>query len=145
MNKQSVTQENSRSTWQRPCADGANGDVDFFLEEGERIGEEDEQAPPSSCSRPGKCSVLQWSSRSPVLATGWEDGMICTWTEKEGQLRECSTKAAAMIGWSALLQAVAKATPFSLEISVGNSKNIGPDKLFPFSFLFLSVSRLVKP
>jgi WD40 repeat protein len=87
------------------AASFANGEVDFFLEEGERIDEDDEQAPPSSVQRAGcKTHCMEWSPRVPILASGWDDGMVCTWTEKEGQLRECGSRlhkvAVTLVCWS---------------------------------------------
>lgn len=61
-----------------------NGEITFFLEEGEPI------EPDVDLRRPSIASVLSWHPKQNLLASGWEDGCIALWSEKERILRDDS-------------------------------------------------------
>lgn len=78
---------------QAVCAIGtADGHVQFFLEEGDRVEHIDSAtntSVPLDLQRNGSATTLAWHPRLHILATGWDDGTIALWSEKDkNSLRE---------------------------------------------------------
>jgi intraflagellar transport protein 140 len=64
------------------AASTKNGDLTMYLEEGEHLD------PEVTLHRTGECAHLQWHPKLSLLATGWDDGTVAVWGEKERVMRE---------------------------------------------------------
>lgn len=62
--------------------EGAQSFVLMCHEEGEPIDK------PMEIKRDGSCTMMCWHPRSAILAMGWDDGAVCSWTDQERILRE---------------------------------------------------------
>jgi WD40 repeat protein len=58
--------------------------IALFLDEGERLDDQHSAV----IKRPGAATVLAWHPTWAVLASGWNDGTVCLWTEKERALQQ---------------------------------------------------------
>jgi len=67
-----------------------NGDITLYLEEGDRMD------PDVVLHRSCPCPHLQWHPRYQLLASGWEDGTIAVWGDKERVMREESVHKSAI-------------------------------------------------